>query len=55
MPASQFDKLRRAETGKKQHVAGRIMAEEHALTAVEGEKMCVPAIQGTRLAIPLNA
>ena len=51
MPAPQFGKLRSAQTGKKQHVTGDIVAEEHALATVEGEKMGVPAAQGTRLTI----
>lgn len=44
-PAPQFGKLWRAQTRHKQHVAGRVVAEEHALAAVEGEKMSVPATQ----------
>ena len=47
LPAVQFGKLRSTQTGKKQHVARRIVAEEHALAAVEGEKMGVPATQGS--------
>ena len=47
MPAAQFSTLRRAQTWYKQHVAGGIVAEEHALAAVEGEKMGVPATQGS--------
>jgi hypothetical protein len=54
VPTHQFGKLRSAQTGKKQHVAGDIVAEEHALATVEGEKMGVPAAQGTRLTIRLS-
>ena len=45
VPAPQFGKLRCAQTGKKQHVAGGIVAKEYALTTIEGEKMSVPATQ----------
>ena len=45
MPAPQFGKLWCAQTGKKQHVAGGIVAKEYALTTIEGEKMSVPATQ----------
>ena len=51
VPAPQFGKLRSTQTGKKQHVAGGVVAKEHALATVEGEKMGVPAAQGTRLTI----
>ena len=47
MPAAQFGTLRRTQTWYKQHVAGGVVTEEHALTAVEGEKMGVPATQGS--------
>jgi hypothetical protein len=51
VPAVQLGKLRSAQTWKKQHVAGAIVAEKHALATVEGEKMGVPAAQGTRMTI----
>ena len=47
VPVAQFSKLRSAQTWKIQHIASGIVAEEHALTAVEGEKMAVPATQGS--------
>ena len=46
--------VRCAQTGKKQHVAGGIVAKEYVLAAVEGEKMSVPTAQGTCLAIRLS-
>ena len=47
VPPPQFGKLWRAQTGQKQHVAGRVVAEQHALPTVQGEKMGVPTTQGS--------
>ena len=47
VPAPQFGKLRCAKTGKKQPVAGGVVAKEHALATVEGKKMGVPTAQVT--------
>lgn len=55
VPAPQFGKLRRAQTGKKQHVARRVMAEQHTVAVIEGEKMGVPATQGACPAIKLSS
>jgi hypothetical protein len=54
VPPPQFGKLQCAQTGKKQHVAGGIVAKEYALATVEGKKMGVPTTQRSRLAITFS-